>query len=78
MCCRLCSFRVHDMVTDYARQSYPDRVPDPGPGERYLDALGRVVLSSQRADESHLELYTSCTPITCAVCTGHFAGLKYV
>ena len=43
---------ARDLVTEFARQSYPDRVPDSGRGERSVDAHGCFVLSSQRADES--------------------------
>jgi hypothetical protein len=39
-------------VTDFIRQSYLDRVPDPGHGERSLDPHSCTVLSRQRADES--------------------------
>ena len=57
---QLCSFRAspfalisRDLVTDFGRQSYPDRVPDPGRAERSLDPLGR---SSARRSASVLGL----------------------
>ena len=40
------------LVTDFVRQSYPDRVPDPGSGEQSGDPHSYTVLSRQHADES--------------------------